>query len=241
MNHKKENKMKKRIIIMLAILSIAVTKAQTKNFIDQPYIETTAMVDTLVVPNRIFVTIILQEEDSKGKLSLESLEKKMQQVLETMNLNIKEDLEVRDMSSHFKKYFLKEKDIHKNKSYSLQLHDAKTAHQVLFELEQVGISNVFLEKTEYSKMDELELVLKTKAIVKAKMQAEYLTKPLGQEIGKAIYIMDRNQHFNNYRSNDADERILLGYGTQTLEKSSVAFEFEKILMKASITVKFELK
>ena len=135
---------------MLAILSIAVTKAQTKNFIDQPYIETTAMVDTLVVPNRIFVTIFLQEEDSKGKLSLESLEKKMQQVLETMNLNIKEDLEVRDMSSHFKKYFLKEKDIHKNKSYSLQLHDAKTAHQVLFELEQVGISNVFLEKTEYS-------------------------------------------------------------------------------------------
>lgn len=231
----------KKLGIIIMLLGICIANAQTKNFIDQPYIDTTAKVDTLVVPDRIYVTIILQEEDSKGKISLESLEKKMQQVLKNAKVNLAEDLEVRDMSSNFKKYFLKEKDIHKSKSYALLLYDAKTAQQVLTELEQVGISNVFLEKTEYSKMDSLELDLKTQAITKAKMQAEYLAKPLGQEIGKAMFIMDRNQHHNNYRNNNLDEVVIIGYGTQKNETSSVAFEFEKIRIETTVTVKFELK
>ena len=231
----------KKLGIIIMLLGICIGNAQTKNFIDQPYIDTTAKVDTLVVPDRIYVTIILQEEDSKGKISLESLEKKMQQVLKNAKVNLAEDLEVRDMSSNFKKYFLKEKDIHKSKSYALLLYDAKTAQQVLTALEQVGISNVFLEKTEYSKMDLLELNLKTQAITKAKTQAEYLTKALGQEIGKALYIMDRNQHHNNYRNNNLDEVVIIGYGTQKNETGSVAFEFEKIRIETTVSVKFELK
>lgn len=231
----------KKFGIIIMMLSVWLGNAQTKNFIDQSYIDTTAKVDTLVVPDRIFVTIILQEEDSKGKISLENLEKKMQKALKNSNVNVKEDLELRDMSSNFKKYFLKDKDIHKSKSYSLLLHDASTAQTVLLELEKLGISNVFLEKTEYSKMDELELVLKTKAIEKAKRQAEYLTFPLGQEIGKAIYIMDRNQHHNRYRANNLDEVVVIGYGTTKKESSPVGFEFEKILIETTISVKFELK
>ncbi|MDG1806241.1 SIMPL domain-containing protein [Flavicella sp.] len=231
----------KKLGIIIMLFGICIANAQTKNFIDQSYIDTTAKVDTLVVPDRVYVTIILQEEDSKGKISLESLEKKMQKVLKNAKVNLAQDLEVRDMSSNFKKYFLKEKDIHKSKSYALLLYDAKTAQQVLTELEQVGISNVFLEKTEYSKIDSLELNLKSLAITKAKTQAEHLTKPLGQEIGKALYIMDRNQHHNNYRNNNLDEVVVIGYGSQKNETSSVAFEFEKIRIETTVTVKFELK
>jgi hypothetical protein len=106
-------------------------------------------VDTLVVPDRIFVTIILQESDSKGKISLENLESSMEKALQNNGVKITEDLSVSDMSSNLKKYFLKQKDILKSKSYSLLLHNSEIALKVFVALEKEGISNVYLDKTEY--------------------------------------------------------------------------------------------
>ncbi len=45
--------------------------SQTKNFLDLPYIETDAKVDTLVIPDRIYLNNSLFEKDSKGKMSVE--------------------------------------------------------------------------------------------------------------------------------------------------------------------------
>ncbi len=38
-----------------------------KSFIDQPFVETNAKVDTLVVPDKIYISINLNEADSKNK------------------------------------------------------------------------------------------------------------------------------------------------------------------------------
>ena len=234
--------MKKLGIIVIAFVSVFSAVAQTKNFIDQPYVDTTAKVDTLVVPDRIFVTIVLQEEDSKGKISLETLEKRMEKVLTALSVNTKKDLQVTDMSSSYKQYFLKQKDIHKSKSFSLLLRDAITANTVFVALEKEGISNVFLEKTEYFNSDQLQMFLKMKAIKKAKLQAEYLTNALGQEVGKALYIMDRNNQLNRYHNNQLDEVVVIGYGAKTNEEfKPIEVEFEKILLETTVSVKFELK
>ena len=48
-----------------------------KNFLDQPYIEVAASADTLVVPDRIYVSITLNEDDSKNKKSVEEQEKQL--------------------------------------------------------------------------------------------------------------------------------------------------------------------
>jgi uncharacterized protein YggE len=232
--------MKNIATVCIAIVSVVTSYAQTKNFIDQPYIDTTAKVDTLVVPDRIFVTIILQEEDTKGKVSIEQLESKMEKELKKNKVNIAEDVSVSDMASNFKKYFLKQKDILKRKSYSLLLHDSDTAAKVFIALEKAGISNVYLEKTEYSKLEELQLILKSKAIVKAKKQAEYLTNPLGQNVGNAIHIMDRNQNHTNYRAVQLEEFDIVGYGAKN-ENTPIEIEFEKIRIETTVSVKFELE
>ena len=60
--------MKKIIITVLTTLFVTnIGFSQTKNFIDQAYIETSAKVDTLVTPDRIFLTILITEKDTKGK------------------------------------------------------------------------------------------------------------------------------------------------------------------------------
>ncbi len=46
--------MKRIIILALTIFVTNIVCSQTKNFIDQPYVETKSRVDTLVKPDRFF-------------------------------------------------------------------------------------------------------------------------------------------------------------------------------------------
>ncbi|MDX1333726.1 MAG: SIMPL domain-containing protein, partial [Robiginitalea sp.] len=97
----------RNIAFMLAFaLVVQAGWSQTKNFIDQPYLETSARVDTLVTPDRIFLQIRLQESDTKGRTSLEELEKRMATRLSSLGIDLEKQLTVSDPSSDFQKYFL---------------------------------------------------------------------------------------------------------------------------------------
>ena len=111
--------------------------------------------NSLVVPDRIFVSINLNEADSKNRKSVEEQERLLESTLKKLNINTDKDLSLLDLSSNFKQYFLKGQNVIKSKMYSLLVHNAFTAGKVLAELENVGISNVNIEKTEYSKGDDL--------------------------------------------------------------------------------------
>jgi hypothetical protein len=71
-----KHKMKKISLLILTLISLNVF-SQEKNFIDLPYLETSAKCDTLVTPDRIFLKIIISEKDTKGKISVEELETTM--------------------------------------------------------------------------------------------------------------------------------------------------------------------
>ena len=124
--------MKKSILFTVLMLSqIVVLQAQQKNFIDQAYIETRAMVDTLVAPNRITLGIFISEEDHSRKTNVESLELKMGKTLEKLGIDITKQLKLTDLSSNFKNYILRRQDIKKSKSYELEVYDAVTAGRVI--------------------------------------------------------------------------------------------------------------
>ena len=58
----------KKITLLLLLIITTKSISQTKTFIDLPYIETSAKVDTLVIPDRIYLNISITEKDSKGKI-----------------------------------------------------------------------------------------------------------------------------------------------------------------------------
>lgn len=212
--------------------------SQNKNFIDQPFIETIAKVDTLVTPDRIYLSILISESDTKGKQTVEELELKMAERLKSIGINLEKQLTLSDLSSNFKKYFLRKKDILKAKSYELVVYDARTAGLVIYELEDVGISNVDLERTEFSEIEVLKLSLKSKAVEKAKKQAESMVRPINQTIGKAIFISDINTQVGNLlQGRVAGVRIR---GTASLKEKyeALPIEFEKIKVESEVNVKF---
>ena len=183
--------MKKSFLIFVMFFVWNLFSAQ-KNFLDQPYIEVSASADTLVVPDRIYVSITLNEADSKNKKSVEEQEKQLETILKKLKINTDKDLSVLDYSSNFKKYFLKGQNILKTKKYSLLVRDAYTLANVIISLEEAGISNTEVEKVEYSKSKELLLELKSEAVKRSRITADKLVKPLNQKAGKALYISDMN-------------------------------------------------
>lgn len=234
--------MKTTLITVLTILFISnIGFSQTKNFIDQPYIETSAKVDTLVTPDRIFLTILITEQDTKGKISVEQLENNMADKLKSLGINLDNQLSLSDLSSNFKKYFLKQQDVLKSKEYSLLVFDALTAGKVIMELENINISNVLLEKTEYSKIENLQLELKSKAIKKAKLNAISMTNPLNQKVGNAIYISDLGNISYQLQGRVAGIQIRGMNSLDEINFKPIDIEFEKIKVESEVTVKFKLE
>ena len=79
--------------------------AQTKTFIDQPYIEVAGNADTMVTPDEIFIKIEISEADTKNKTSVEDLERKMFDALKAMGIDVEKNLTTSDMSSNLKIIF----------------------------------------------------------------------------------------------------------------------------------------
>jgi hypothetical protein len=228
-----------KLFIVIIILIFTKSFSQNKNFIDQPFLETEVEIDSLIIPDRIYITITLNESDSKNKKSTEDLETSMNTVFKNLKIDTESDLSLLDFSSDFKKYFLKSQNVIKTKMFSLLVRDAMTAGTVIAELEKVDISNVTIDRTEYSKSNELILDLKTKAILKAKKNAESMTKPLNQKIGKAIHISDLNSISYELQGKAVGIKIRSAsniYGNKSIEPFII--EFNKIKYSTKVNVKF---
>jgi len=230
--------MKTVLIILGMLVTLNLASAQSKNFIDQPFIETSAKVDTLITPDRIYMSILISENDTKGKQTVEELERNMLQKLELMGIDLSKQLTLSDLSSNFKKYFLRKQDILKAKSFELLVYDAKTAGQIIYEFEGIGISNVDLDRTEYSGIDELKLELKSLAIKKAKKQAIAMVKPLNQSVGRAIFISDVQSDIVYALQGRAAGIKIRGASTLQQETIESPIEFEKIKVESEVNVKF---
>lgn len=221
---------------MVAFFMPLVAMAQNKNFLDVPYLETSARVEALVEPDRIYLGITISEGDTKGKTSLETQENKMVAELKKIGVDTDKDLVIKDLGSNFKKYFLRQKDVLKSRSYSLLVNSGLMASKALLALENAGIANVYVERTEYSEMESLKLELKSKAVLKAKEKAMAMTEPLGQKVGPAIHIVE-NAGVWNQRSQSGLNMMM---EVNSVDDTPADLGFEKIRFEASVNVKFEL-
>ena len=230
--------MKKNIITTLCIATTLMGFTQSKNFIDQPYLETTAKADSLVEPDRIYLSILIQEKEDRDRTSVEKQEREMASALEELGIDLKKQLKIEDLASNYKKYFLRKKSVLKSKNYELVVYDGLTASKVLVHLEAKGISNVRLIKTAYSKTEALKLILRSKAILKAQTQANFLIKPLGQALDKAIYISDK-YYSNNYYPQKMN-RMKVAYDSVGVLEKPMDLEFSGIKIESEVVVRFSI-
>ncbi|MFI2741493.1 SIMPL domain-containing protein [Zhouia sp. PK063] len=230
----------KYIYIYVALLITSISFSQEVDFTKIPQLQTKATYTTSVSPDLITLSITLSEVNTKGKVSVEELENKMKKVLLANEIDLQKQLTLTDLSSNFKDYFLKKTDIQKTKNYQLQVYSAVTAGNVLKGLESQEISNVQLLKTAYSKLEELKIELKGKAVEKAKKQAQEMVKSLHQTLGSAIYISDLQTNISGFLNNKVKGLNVIGYAeNQSDDQLQVAFD--KIVVDATVSVYFKLE
>ena len=227
-----------RITILLIAFSFTGLHAQTKNFIDQPYLETTAQVDTLVVPDKIYLSIYISEKDTKDRTSVEELENRMEAKLKQLGIDTKKQLSLGSLSSNFKDYFLRKTGVLKSKYYSLLVYDALTAGQVIQGMESIGIANVNFQKAEVSNLEELKIMLRGKAVAKAASHAKVMVAPLGQSVGKALFISDMNTGITyGWRGQNRMQEMTMAKA-DSFEPIDV--DFQKVKVSSTVNVKFAI-
>ncbi len=226
--------------LLLSILMTLNIKAQIKSYIDQPYIESIGKSDTLIIPDRIYISIVLSEDDSKGKFSLEALELRMQMALKQANINIEKDLSLNGIQSNFSKSFLRGTDIRKKKEFTLLVREANIASQVLISLERHGISNASISGVRYSKSDQIGTELRIRALKKAKRRAELMAEAIGQKIGSALLVTEQTPSLWT-PNNTAYDNSLYGYASTRSSNIDIGnIEFNKIRFTQSVFVTFKL-
>lgn len=229
--------MKKTALFFVLIMIQNLVFGQ-KNFLDQAYLETSAKADTLITPDRIYLSIHINEADSKNKKSVEQQEREMESALKKLGINTEKDLVMLDFASNFKNYLFRGQNVIKNKQYELLVKDAMTAGKVLISLENLGISNTRIDRTEYSKAEELLLELKSQAVAKTKTIAQKLVKPLGQKVGKAVHIMDNiTYHTVAYGS----QMRMSAKNLQDNFTEPIDIEIKKVKFEAEVSVKYILE
>jgi len=247
--NQKYKHMKHLIIGLLLTISLTgFTQTGDKNFIDQNYIEVTGKAEMEIVPDMIYLKIILSDKDNKNKQSLDEIDKSMFNKLTEIGVDVSKDLSIKDFVSNFKSYWISKTDIVLTKQYQLIVHDTKTLQKVYFEFQKLGISNVSIDKLDHSKIEQFRKEVKINAIKAAKDKAESLTAAINQTIGKALFIQEAD-YLNPYllsnslqgRAAGVNVRIRGTSSNYSNDSSAPEIEFEKINLEYTIIARFEIK
>ena len=89
--------MKKLLVTILAVaFTLPVFAQESEN-----YIQVTGVSEIEIVPNQIYLTIVLDESDSKGRQAIENQRREMVNALKKIGINTEKSLTMEDMSSSY--------------------------------------------------------------------------------------------------------------------------------------------
>ncbi|PHS67701.1 MAG: SIMPL domain-containing protein [Flavobacterium sp.] len=228
------------LLVLLLLFGINMySQNGSKNFIDQPYIEVSGQFETELIPNEIYLNIILNENDKKGKISIEKQENQLIIVLKKLNINTDKNLFIKDFDGSYKKIFLGTNKVTKVKTYQLLISNGKTLGEVYRVLAALNISTMYIEKVSHSEIEKFKREIKIKALQVAKKKASDYAKAIDQSIGKAIYIQES---ISNSFTNRANTIQVIGYGSIAISEEDKIpnLNFQTIKLTAVIQAKFIL-
>ncbi|MCU4162408.1 SIMPL domain-containing protein [Carboxylicivirga caseinilyticus] len=232
--------MKKSLILNILLFVTLTISAQTsKNFIDQPYIEVSGKAELEIVPDMIYLKVVIDEKDSKTKATLEQQEQKMMKALAGIGVDTKKDVAVIDYTSKFQEHWIKRTNINTSKQYEILVHSGKMVAEIFIELEKIDISNISVTKLDHTKIEEYRKEVKILAIRAAKSKAEILMEAIGQKAGKALYIQEISR--NIYQPRTMASNTIMKLSSAASDQYIPDVEFQKLNLEAEIQARFVIE
>ena len=229
-----------KIVLLIAALCTTWGAAAQMQEAFPSYIQVNGRAEKEVVPDEFYLSIVLDERDSKGKISVEAQQREMIAALRKQGVDIEKQLKVANLSSEF---FRKNTSVATAK-YQLKLGSAAEVAQVWQALDKLGISNVSIQRVSHSELDRLKEEVRVEAIRNAQQSARTLAEALGQTIGKCFYIWDSNSdivpaYYNNAVS-VRSMKMADAAGAEIAEEEE-PLDFKTIKLQYHVQTKFVLE
>lgn len=233
------------IPLLFLLLFAEFGHAQTvSNPQDPPHIEVTGIAEQEVIPDEIYLSIILREKfNNKEKISIQAQEEKLKKQLLAVGIDLSL-LSLSDANADLIKIRWKNSGVLTQKEYTLQLSTATQVGQVFQQLDKLEITDASIQRVNHSKLDSLKKQVKINAIKAAKAKADYLLNAIGEQTGKALIVQEYdNQYFPKSDANYYPSRLMAesGLAEATLPEGDNDLQFSKIKIEARIFVKFAIK
>lgn len=234
----------KRFIVSITMFTLLlVSSSASAQSIGVPVlnsIDVVGQAKIMVEPNLIYLSITINEEDTKGKVSVEELEVNMAKALTKAGVDVKKQLKIVQMSSNMQSLFLRKDEAMTSKSYTLEVYSAKELSKVVTAIENVGLSNVRITQTTHSDLEILRDSVRVMALKNAKKRAELLVKVYDYNLGDAIFISDTERSYM-----PQSNMILARYGARSssdsTEEEAPKLQLKEIKIEQSINVTFRFK
>ena len=175
------------ILLAAAALMLLPAAAQTQEAFPS-YIQVNGRAEKEIVPDEFYLSIVIAERDSKGKISVEQQQKAMIAALKRDGIDVEKQLKVANLSSEF----LKKNTSVATAKYQLRLGSAAEVSKAWQTLDDLGISNVSIQKVSHSQLEQLKQQVRIEAMQDARSSAQMLAGAVGQSIGKCFYVYDSN-------------------------------------------------
>lgn len=235
--------MKQILLITAAALLIAGTVQAQECQAKQNYIEVSTRAEKQITPDIIYLSITLNETDSKGKLTVEKQEADMIKALKGIKIDVEKNLTVKDMNSDLQTYFLKKDNILASKSYILKVSTAAQVAATFEALNAIKISDISLQKTAVS--PELEKQTKDELLIeaakKAKENAQILATAVGSEAGTVIYIQNYYTFAQPYANFVMKNTRAMMADSGNVYESAPVLEVSKTPVSVNVMCRFEIK
>ena len=232
-------------MVFLLTTILAFGQTNTTKTEEQPYIEVTGTAEQEVIPDEIYIEIIIREKYiSKVKVTIEEQEEKLKNAVESLGIDLT-NLFLSDANTDYVKVYWWTKDVLTKKNYTLKVSDATTVGKVFKELEKLEITDANISRVNHSKLDSLRKAVKIMAIKAAKDKADYLLVAIGEQTGKPLVIKENEIFFNRTNTNirasfsSVTENQVEELKMKSEENNEI--QFQKIKIQTSIYVKFSIK
>ena len=220
------------VVLLMRVIAFSAS-AQTTEML--PTLAVNGQSQIRVLPDEIYLSIRLDESDTKGRLPIEEQRRKMFSALKRAGVDAEKQLSVQDMSSS---YFRRSRSLEAT-LYELKLSSAEAVRKVFDELDAAGITNVNVTRTSHSNMEGLRSEARQKAIQNAQQRARELAEAIGQSIGACYEISDYTTSVQPvYRKN-----MLMATATAmdtVAAETEPDVQFEQIEISYSVSAKFYL-
>ena len=192
----------KRLILLAAVAFFALPAAAQMQEAFPSYIQVNGRAEKEIAPDEFYLQIIINERDSKGKISVESQQRDMIAALKRAGVDVEKQLKMANLSSEF---FKKNTSVATAK-YQLQLGSSAMVAKVWQALDGLGISNVSILKVSHSKIEQYKAEVRVEAMQNARQSAATLAEAIGQKIGKCDACLLRQHGRDAQRQGDGRRR-----------------------------------